>query len=141
MSERVVDIVEKFLAARVIDEPIPEEQIRQRVKFTNVPEDEIETILIEMEYEWDREKLNQFEFKKATKKLYLGIIGVACIFILMIASALFGFISNRINLLPYGLMAASFLIASQGYFQIKKSKMVKERREIKWRVYDKYQRN
>ncbi|MFT6982412.1 MAG: hypothetical protein ACJAUD_001179 [Crocinitomicaceae bacterium] len=139
MNERGIDIVEEYLSARISKNPIPNKQIQQRIKRTRVPEEIVDDILLEMEDEWDREQLNQFAFKKAKMRMITGSLGSLSIFIIIIASILFNLMPERIIIVPYVLMAYGFLISFQGYFQIRKSKMVKERREIKWRIYDKYQ--
>ena len=136
MNERVVDIVEEYLAAKVNGEAIPDKQVRQRIKRTRVPEDEIDTIFLKMLDEWDREQLNQIVLKKAKRKVFIGGLGSLCISIIVLASILFSFLPNGISIFTYGLMTYGFVTAILGYSQIKKSKMVKSRREIKWRDYD-----
>lgn len=138
MAERVIDIVEDYLAKRISGEDFSSSELRRRIKNTGVSEDMLEDILIEIDDELDRERLNQITLNKSRKLLFLGPLLAICFMTISILSAM-GFLFNgRVFIIFYGVIAVGILTGYQAYFKIKKSKLVKERREIKWRSYDRH---
>lgn len=135
INERVIDIVEEYLLNRTKGEIIPTRELRRRLTRTRVTEEDVDQILLELKDEWDREEMNQTMYKKAKSDLIFGLsmaVGLIILTLFFASQQLTG----GVTIVFYGVIASGFLMAYRGYSQIKKSKLVKERREIKWRRYD-----
>ena len=138
MNERVVDIVEDYLQKNFSGEQIKESDLERRIRRCRVPEDQIHELIVEIKDEFNREKNHRVKLKNAKQSIFMGILIALGFMTLSIVSSMGYLFGGYIPMFTYGAIAVAFVTSGQSYMYIRKSKSVKQRREIKYGVYDKY---
>ena len=132
-SVRLVDLLELYISTKRSGEPIDKKDFADRLALLGKSEAQIHDILIEFDDDCDKELLAGMGAKKAKRLMIFGLILGFGGIILSISMALgvFGSISG-FTVVPYGIVAASFIAAGKAYAEIGLVKKRKKRRALKW---------
>lgn len=136
MKETVIDIVEDYLSKNTSGEVPPEQELIKRFKQAGIPDESMHDILLELEDDAAKDETERIRSGSSKTKIIFGL-GIAIpLMVLSILIALGKFFSGSAIVIWYGGIAYGLLMAQRGYADIKKAKLRKQRRAIKWSVWD-----
>lgn len=109
-------------------------QTESKLKQLGITEKEIHAILIEFDFEWNKEQIGEVKVKQARQNKKLGYILAFSMAALSITSAVTS-IFGGITILFYGAVATGILLVFKSNETIKLEKLRKIRRVEKWKLF------
>jgi len=137
MKQTTVQIVEDYLAQRTLGQLIPKEELTRRFRKAGISEEFHHEVFTELDYEWELEREALFNEAKSKKRIVAGLVLTIGSLTVSILSALKLFFFENLFIFVYGGIGAGILAALSGYSTLKKGKRRRERRRVKWSVWDK----
>jgi len=128
MKQSVHEILEHFLAQKLLGNKNVEKESREFLKKLGKAEDEIDHLLIEFDDEWTKEQLFGMGIIKAKKLFILSLFGFSVLAVITIVWALKGVIYTAL-IAFVGVMCIGML---KGVSEIRDAKHRIKRRAFKW---------
>lgn len=132
----LIELLEKYISTTRSGQPIDKKYFIDQLTLFGKSEVQIDEILIEFDDDCVKELLAGTGAKKAKRLMIFGLIlGVSGI-IISIYMALFRALpSVSITIVPFGLVASSFIAVGKAYAEIGLVKKRRKRRAMKWETW------
>ena len=135
--ESVVEIVEEYILKKTKGISISHDELCRRFHRAGVPKTSLHEVTIEILDDWDREEIALMKDKSSKRNIILGATILTGSLVIAILTSLGVILQGKIGIYMFGVMAAGILSMSTGIVHLQKAKLRKERRRIKWQVWDK----
>lgn len=134
LSNPLIDLVEYYISLKRDSKPIEATMFSSELTRLGFSPSQVADLLIEMDDDADKELLAGEGVKKAKNKLVVAlIVGISGI-VLTLANAVgvLPFAPFGVMIIPYGIVAAAFIVAGKAYSEIGLVDKRKKRRFLKY---------